>query len=239
MKKYFLHNGTESSGPFDLEELRVKKITKKNPVWFEGMANWKTAGEIEELKNIFLSNPPPIESFKSIPPKRIVNKNNAKYKILGLSKNTFFIILVFFSLVIATLIFNNYEENRDQKLKLENHKTDVENNQYELRQKAIEEQKKAQAEQEKKETKRVVLEKKQSYSNRLLEIRNLLSITQDNLNNTQKELNAILGFKFLRTATEKKAQMSSLQNQIDSYKSVIDKLNNESDQLKLELEKTP
>ena len=30
MKKYYLHNGTESSGPFDTEELKVKKITKAN-----------------------------------------------------------------------------------------------------------------------------------------------------------------------------------------------------------------
>lgn len=238
MKKYFLHNGTESSGPFDLEELRIKKITKKTPVWFEGMENWKTAGEIEELKSVFVSTPPPLESFKTIPSKPIVEKKHTQSKILGLSKNVFFIVLVFFLLVIATVIFNNYEESRNQKLKLENHKTEVENHQYELRQKAIEEQKRTQDEQEKKETERVMLEKKQSYSNRLLEIQNLLSITQDNLNNAQKELNAISGFKFLRTAAEKKTQMSSLQNQIDSYKSAIDKLNNESDQLKLELEKT-
>ena len=28
MKKYYLHNGTESSGPFDIEELKAKNITK-------------------------------------------------------------------------------------------------------------------------------------------------------------------------------------------------------------------
>jgi len=50
MKKYFLHNGTESSGPFNFEELIAKKITKKTPVWFEGMENWKYAGEIDERR---------------------------------------------------------------------------------------------------------------------------------------------------------------------------------------------
>ena len=43
MKKYFLHTGTENSGPFDLDELKAKSITKTTPVWFEGMENWKYA----------------------------------------------------------------------------------------------------------------------------------------------------------------------------------------------------
>ncbi|CAM3545510.1 DUF4339 domain-containing protein [Flavobacterium gelidilacus] len=60
MKKYFLHNGSENIGPFDIEELKEKKITKDTPVWYEGLEDWKDASEIEELKSILLVTPPPL-----------------------------------------------------------------------------------------------------------------------------------------------------------------------------------
>ena len=41
MKKYYLHNGTESAGPFSFDELRASNVTKTTPVWFEGMEKWK------------------------------------------------------------------------------------------------------------------------------------------------------------------------------------------------------
>ena len=28
MKKYYLHNGTDQQGPFDIEDLKTKNITK-------------------------------------------------------------------------------------------------------------------------------------------------------------------------------------------------------------------
>ena len=77
MKKYFLHNGTESSGPFDLEELKAKRITKTSPVWFEGMENWKTAGEIPELKTIFVLVPPPFPDVLAVSQKPKSEKNSA------------------------------------------------------------------------------------------------------------------------------------------------------------------
>ena len=58
MKKYFLHNGTEQDGPFNIEELTAKKISRDTPIWFEGLEEWTTAGKIEELNSIFSSIPP-------------------------------------------------------------------------------------------------------------------------------------------------------------------------------------
>lgn len=83
MNKYYLHNGSENIGPFDLEELKAKKITKETPVWCEGMDDWTTAGAVEELKSILVSTPPPIkkvvddpksnsESTKSTEPKKVI-----------------------------------------------------------------------------------------------------------------------------------------------------------------------
>ena len=69
MKKYYLHNGVESSGPFSFEELRLKKISTKTPIWFEGMEKWKYAGELEEMQSLLIVTPPPfqIEDVKSKP----------------------------------------------------------------------------------------------------------------------------------------------------------------------------
>ena len=68
MKKYYLHNGQENIGPFDKEELRVQKINKDTLVWADDWNEWKKAREIDELKIILLSIPPP----KYILPKNII-----------------------------------------------------------------------------------------------------------------------------------------------------------------------
>lgn len=253
MKKYYLHIGTENSGPFDLEELKIKRITKKTPVWFEGLENWKYAEEIEELKSVFVVTPPPIHSFKNpqiVPITRDDVKERVKKKapeevkeearevrILGLTKNVFFLVLTFILLLIATLIFNSYQENRDRELEQKNHKTEVENHQYELQQKEIEEQKVAQAEQEKIEAERAVQMNKQSLGNRIIEIEKMLAINQSNLETAKERLKDASGFKFLRSVDEKAEQINELQKEIDSYLRAIEKLNSESNQLKLELEK--
>lgn len=71
MKKYYLHNGTEQVGPFSIEELMVKNIKKDTEVWHEGISDWKTAENIDELKELFkLTSPPPIKKKETskLPP---------------------------------------------------------------------------------------------------------------------------------------------------------------------------
>ncbi|HLG41490.1 MAG TPA: DUF4339 domain-containing protein, partial [Chitinophagaceae bacterium] len=58
MKKYFLHDGTNQYGPFDLAELETKIITPQTMVWYESLPNWKPAAEIEELKTLLNSKVP-------------------------------------------------------------------------------------------------------------------------------------------------------------------------------------
>ena len=52
------------SGPYDINTLKQmasqNQINKDILVWKEGMANWLAAGEVQELKNIFGSIPPPL-----------------------------------------------------------------------------------------------------------------------------------------------------------------------------------
>ena len=104
VKKYYLHNGQESSGPFDKEELRVQKINKDTLVWSEDWNEWKKAGEIDELKIILLSIPPPKHNLKS---PQIVSKkfNFIKYVVIAIS------LLAF--LTIAGKVISEYNSNPD------------------------------------------------------------------------------------------------------------------------------
>jgi len=62
MKKYFYTDGTNSLGPFSLEELKEKKITRETNVWFHELGEWKEAGGISELSELFTFSPPPFKS---------------------------------------------------------------------------------------------------------------------------------------------------------------------------------
>jgi hypothetical protein len=239
MKKYYLHNGTESSGPFDIEELKAIKITTKTPVWFEGMLHWKTAGEIPKLNQLFIVNPPAFSPF-SIPkvePK--VETEKVARKILGISQRTFFIAFAAIAVLVVITVLNTIQENRSRELELKNHKTEIENYQLEVKQKQFEEEKIQAVIQEKIDAERKASALTQNTNNRLSEIVKLVAEYQNNLDETEKQLLNTSSFKLLRSATEKKEQMDLLQKNIDSFKTAIDELNKESDQLKLELEKIP
>ena len=239
MKKYYLHNGTESSGPFDIEELKAKNITKASPVWFEGMLHWKTAGEIPELHQLFTVNPPPFPLFETPKPAPKVETKKEARKILGMSKNVFFIACAAVVLLIGISVLKNIEENRSRELRIKNHKTEVENYQLELKQKELDEQKIQAVIQEKIDAERAARALTQNANNRLLQIEKLLADYQNNLVETQKKLENASGFKLLRTGAEKKEQMDLLQKNIDSFRTAMEELKNESNQLKLEMEKMP
>ena len=81
MRKYFIHNGQSEIGPFDFEQLKTLQLKNETPIWYEGLQNWTTANNIEELKSILNSNvsPPKFENFTQqnsnppiFPPKRPV-----------------------------------------------------------------------------------------------------------------------------------------------------------------------
>ncbi len=237
MKKYFLHNGSESSGPFDIEELKVKKINKSTPVWFDGMEHWKTAEEIPELTSLFMVIPPPFKPTSNKIPNEKIKKNNEEQKVLGFSKNTFFTILGILVFCIGTIVFNYLQDSRSRELEIKNHKTDIENHQFDLQQKEIEEQKKILEEQQLKEAERLITEKKDSLNNRKIEIQQLIEDKMINVEVLKNKLKDISSFKIHRTADEKKNQIDLLETEIDSLNNEILVLKNKSDRLKLELEK--
>lgn len=73
MIHYFLHDGNQELGPFDIDQLKAQKLKKNTKIWREGLEAWTTAGELEEIKHLVISTPPPLaESVSAIisgPPK--------------------------------------------------------------------------------------------------------------------------------------------------------------------------
>lgn len=61
MKKFFYMDGSNSVGPFSIEELQEKKISRDTHVWFQELGEWKEAGGIPELKELFTLSPPPFQ----------------------------------------------------------------------------------------------------------------------------------------------------------------------------------
>lgn len=69
MKRFYLHNGNEQQGPFNIEDLKGKNITKQTSVWYEGLLEWTEAGKIDELGILLNTNtPPPYQEKKVVPP---------------------------------------------------------------------------------------------------------------------------------------------------------------------------
>ena len=64
MKKYFYSDGNEKNGPLSLDELKQENISKETLIWFEGLDDWKPAGDLDDMKPILELNPPPIENLE-------------------------------------------------------------------------------------------------------------------------------------------------------------------------------
>ncbi len=117
MSKFHIHKDEQQQGPFTLDELRDLKITRETMVWFEGEDNWKAAVEIEELKEIFKSVPPPLhinqpEIPNPIEDKQIIEKSKSTVDISLKKKNTSLIIVIIAILVvggIGTLLYLNQQ----------------------------------------------------------------------------------------------------------------------------------
>ena len=235
MNKYYLHNGYETSGPFDLEEIKTKQITKSTLVWCEGMEDWTTAGEVFELKRILFPVPPPIKTMASLPPihKNVTtNYSNPKEeqgkstKILGLDLKQFLIVCGIFVLIVFTYAFNYYQDNRRAELDQKNGQTDTQNQQY--NQKEIEYKNLKIAEDERIEQEKIAAAKKLATESRLLEIQDLLIVDYINLENAKTRLNEISSFQLFRTPDERNEEMKLAQNEFNRWKTEIEKLEKET-----------
>lgn len=105
MKEYYIHNGKDNRGPFNIEELKDQKITKDTPVWSNDMQDWKKAGEVDELKSILSNNPPPLKKIQKSVYQKPKKSNFLKYLIIAIS------IIAF--LAIGSNIISENNTNQD------------------------------------------------------------------------------------------------------------------------------
>ena len=60
MKHYYYADDDQQLGPFTLDELKTKRLKKSVLVWTDGMDEWSMADSVDELKDILVSEPPPL-----------------------------------------------------------------------------------------------------------------------------------------------------------------------------------
>lgn len=110
MKKFYLHNGTQSIGPFDKEELRQRGVVKTTPIWVEGRERWTCAENYEDLQDLFYNIPPAL-LLNSLEITRLKKKN--KYLKLGL--------LICIALLLASLVIIVKDEIQTKKENIPQH----------------------------------------------------------------------------------------------------------------------
>jgi len=54
MRKYFYVKESTRFGPVSFEELKKNNITTHTLIWFEGLTEWKTAGEVPEIADLLV-----------------------------------------------------------------------------------------------------------------------------------------------------------------------------------------
>jgi hypothetical protein len=72
VRKYFYTDGVSKFGPYSIDELLQKGISRDTKVWFLGLSTWTSFNEIEEL-NEFVSKLPPAINQPSITIPPLIN----------------------------------------------------------------------------------------------------------------------------------------------------------------------
>ena len=72
--EYYIVLEDKRVGPFSVEELKKKNITRKTLVWREGMTDWAELKDVEELAELAGSIPPPMQNETEEPKKAQTEK---------------------------------------------------------------------------------------------------------------------------------------------------------------------
>ena len=206
MSKFHIYKDEQQQGPFTLDELRDLKITRETMVWFEGEDNWKAAVEIEELKEI----------FKSIPPPMVATKNEDKTKPVSeaksLWKNNGIILVVLAVLLNSGLGYYIFTSQQAKEVEM-------------LRQ--IKEQKIKIQELADIEAARLLKEQAEKQRQELEALKFEYNQAITNLRAAEIQLNEIQKFQLLRTPSEKEQQIQEQLGYIRSWENEVDRLKKE------------
>lgn len=73
MTRFYIHTNSKAEGPFTIEDLKEKEITKYTPIWHEGLSDWMPAEHVPQLKSLWADSrspfiykpatPPPFDKF--------------------------------------------------------------------------------------------------------------------------------------------------------------------------------
>lgn len=127
MKKYYLHDGANQSGPFDKEELKLKNIKKTTAIWYEGLTEWTTAGQIAELQDVIGAIPPPFAAAAP-PPLQSISVQQPSYTTEKKKGNGFSKALTTIGILILLGLGINYLYNLNIGSEEENRKAEYRNN---------------------------------------------------------------------------------------------------------------
>ncbi len=110
MKKYFYLENKKQLGPFTIEELKEKGIRKDTMVWYKGMAEWKKAEELPELKDILGEDEPVSaadEKPKEVTPPQDKGIGQKTINLLGneIKMPVFFVLAAVLLIVIVVAIW--------------------------------------------------------------------------------------------------------------------------------------
>lgn len=64
---FYCSDGINKFGPFSKEELKTQNIQPDTLVWFDGLTEWKHAGELPEMKAFLPVVPPPLPVVAPVP----------------------------------------------------------------------------------------------------------------------------------------------------------------------------
>lgn len=239
MKSYYLHNGTESTGPFELVTLKSIELLKTTPVWCEGMTDWKQAGDVPELQSLFITTPPP---FKIMPDIRaddldIEVEEQLDSKVLGINKTLFYMLSALIIMTIGTFVFTMFKNERTADINQKNSATEKDNLQFQLQEKRIEEQKSQIIEREKLELERILKEKKIRLNTDVVVLQEKLFVNVSALDQAKDRLKKAQEFQLLRSASEKDQEIKLIENEIEAINKDIVQTKKEMDHIYLELEK--
>jgi hypothetical protein len=114
--KYYIHKAGSQQGPYSIDELQKFEIDRITMVWHEGMEDWTQAQNIDELKGLFKSvppplsspTPPPLKNKKELPPqneqKEVVSTSDKKEIKPKKASSLFFKLLKVAVFIIICLV---------------------------------------------------------------------------------------------------------------------------------------
>lgn len=108
-KKYFYLNGPESLGPFTLNEIVEKNLSRETLIWTEGEAKWKPILDFPEF-NKKVPPPPPITIGPTKPEINLIPVESSDVKGMVVLKISLIVILLLALLWLASYSFVEKEK---------------------------------------------------------------------------------------------------------------------------------